>query len=763
MRDVSPKMTKAWKSPAKVGDYRPVVRATIQEHNLKKFDYDTAWANGGTFEADRHRTGRFTSILFGDKSPMRELRNIQNYSWERSVDQDVATCSITLLNTELSAIGVAPDSPLSPDDFEKPGWFTYNRGDAKESDRWGYNTDTGWNGLIVPDRIVKTYEGYGVDPTVPPAMDKNLVQSGTWMIDKVVVNSDGTITLEMRDLGRLLLDQIVFPPVVPMDDYPLSWSKIKSQNVAGRDALGGAWEADLRSRGDATSSNEMYVGKGLTNAPYPHYVTNNGGVEGHHARHVLMHGSGQVQASPADAEKDLYYWWSTGQDTRDSKVWWEYEFNANTPLAALRLRVKGGPYRIYISVHNGDKWLGRRKVPYKKTTGGVDIDANIPFVTSAIADRNNDFDVILPRAYNAKKFRITFGRLKDSRLGEHPWRAGLRQVQIYTAANKADLSFGPGEKLKVVGNYADYTHIVKWVCAWGGFFWPPSSTGMDFYRLHHEGEAQYHYVTYDHYDPVLPKGRVWGDFMRSGTAGIADLTVDMFDKKPLMDIISYVRDLLGFVFWVDETGGIVWRLPNYYSLGNYHSPYDLDHRGRTGRTSEVITIDEKETLLAYSTTLDSANIRERIFVGNAVGGMGVVIKGFNPYPVGLRRVAGWTDQRFNTKQEVRVMADMISARQMFTYRRATVTIPGNPAIQIDDQVRIFERVTNETYYHYVMGIKCELDMSTGEWTYDLDVHWLGEDPNDVWVVDVDVLDGATQQYLNAVGYTPTGDEDKAKD
>ena len=321
-------------------------------------------------------------------------------------------------------------------------------------------------------------------------------------------------------------------------------------------------------------------------------------------------------------------------------------------------------------------------------------------------------------------------------------------------------------KLKVVGNYADYTNVVKWVCAWAGWFWPPHSTGLDFIR----GEGgEKNFITYAREDPALPKGRVWGDFMRSGTAGESDLTIDLFDKKPLMDVINYVRDLLGFLFFIDETGGVVWRMPNLGlagspKLGNYESPervgYAPGKRGRGGRTSEIVELDEEETLLSYSTTLDSTNLRERIFVGNAVGGVGTVIKGYNPYPVGLRRTAGWTDQNFNSKRETKVMADMIAARNMFSYRAGRSVIPGYPKIQIDDQIRIFERTTNETYYHYVLGIKSELNMEEGVWTYELSTHWLGEDPTEAWVVDVEQLDGATQKYLKAVGYTGSAPEDK---
>jgi hypothetical protein len=46
-------------------------------------------------------------------------------------------------------------------------------------------------------------------------------------------------------------------------------------------------------------------------------------------------------------------------------------------------------------------------------------------------------------------------------------------------------------------------------------------------------------------------------------------------------------------------------------------------------------------------------------------------------------------------------------------------IPANPAIQIDDQVRIFERVTDETFFHYVTGITSAYDAETGKGEYTL--------------------------------------------
>jgi hypothetical protein len=748
VRFVPQSITDAWKSEVNLGDEsRPVVRATIQRVTLHRTEYDCTKAPGADFGHQKHRRGDLTSLLFGQNNAPLELRNIRSYSWQRSVNQDVAECTLTMLNSELTPIGNQEEADQAGD-FDLPGYYTYNRGTTGISqNRWGYNAETGWNNLIVPDRLVRTYEGYGIDKAVAPALDPHLVQSGTWLIDTVTYSATGDIVIKMRDLGRLLIDQIIFPPVVPYAEYPLYWETIHTETKAGvRAPAGGAWELP---RGKASSSNDLYVGKNIDNPPYPEYVNKWGTVNGHSANDAMI-------------QEPNEFWQAAGQPEANSKVWWQVDFkDETTPLAGLRVHPRGGPYRIFVSVKGPDGWIGKKKIPYDKakSTGGVDLKADIPFVMSVQAYGGQEFDIVLPRKYaRAKAVRITFTRLHESHVGTYPYIAQLRDVHIYTAADASKLSFKKGNKKVTQGNYSDFTDIVKWACAWGGFYWPTQGSGNDYQRVDGANQHDFHFGTAD---SKLPKGRVWGEFMSSGTAGIADLTVDLFDKKPLMDMVAYVRDMLGFVFFIDECGGVVWRMPNLWEKGNYVTPAQDDNRRRT-RTDEVIKITdealnegEAAVLEGYETTLSSRNLRERVFVANTTGKIGTVIRAFKPTGVNLRRTAGWTDQNFETKRETRVMADMISAQQMFDYRTSHTTIPGNPAIQIDDQVRIFERVTNETYYHYVTGISCSLDMEAGEFTYELDTHWLGERPSDAWVVKVDEMDQVTQQYLNTVGTKDT--------
>lgn len=746
MRPVSEKMTDGWKREDKTGEYRPCVRATITRTRLKRFPYDTAKADGGDWEHQRKRKGSYTSIIFGEENRPLELRGIKSCTWERSLDQDVATCTIVLKNSELIPMGALDEDE---DDWDKPGHFTHSRGvtwegvgwravsnaEASAASPWGYHAQPPWRNLMIPDRVVKTFEGYGSDYSVYPAEDENLMQTGTWLIDKVTYTADGEITLEMRDVGRMLLTHICFPPAVPYGEYPLSFSKIQSAQVPGRDAKGGKWTS-LKGIATARSSNTAYIGEGLTDPPYPYYVSAKGHVNGHHPNHAL---------DPRPIKNK--YWMSTGQTTRNSYVWWSAKFNSPKSVAGLKIDPVGGPYRIFISIRTADGWLGRKKIPYSVTTEGIDNGSKIPFVQSVWADRWSEFDVIFKRKYrNVREIRLTFTKLNDNWVGNYPFRAMLRDVKAYIGSYD-DLHFAKGYKTKVVGNYRDYTHIVKTICAWGGFYWPGASTGQNFWTIN---EDERKYVPWEHHDAYMVSGRTWGVFQKTHTAGVADLTVDLFDKKPFMDVINYVRDIVGFIFQVDEWGGIVWRMPNLYQAGNYVAPepVNLATRARRYRSTALVTLDEKETLLNYQTTLSSENIREVIFIANATGRTGVATRGFNPSYEGFRRTAGWTDMNFKNKQEAIVMADMIAAQQMFDYRRTSVTTPGYPAIQCDDQIRIFERVTNETYYHYVIGIKSENNMETGEWTYDLNTHWLGDSRSDAWMIDVHELDSKTRNYLN---------------
>jgi hypothetical protein len=110
-------------------------------------------------------------------------------------------------------------------------------------------------------------------------------------------------------------------------------------------------------------------------------------------------------------------------------------------------------------------------------------------------------------------------------------------------------------------------------------------------------------------------------------------------------------------------------------------------------------------------------------------------------------VGGWTDQKFGNSHECEVMADFIAMQQLFLYRVDKVFIAGNPQIQIDDQVKIHETITGEDHVHYVKAIASTHNEETGEWDYQMDTCWLGQNPLGNWVFSFQELTAITQQYL----------------
>jgi Glycosyl hydrolases family 16 len=718
----------AWKG----GTDRPMQRATIQRLNVFSTQYDlddTAQLE----DTPSGAKGTFTTIPFAQRDQPVELPNIKSIRWQRSVESEVATMTMVLWNCEILPLGQAPDvltfkdGPVDENAYERPGYFTPTRGEGNSNQEFGQSTN-GWQGVLVPDRIIRTYEGYGFDPEATPEADVHMYPSGVWLIDEVSYDARGTITVSARDIGRALLDQIAFPPVVPFDQYPISWSAYQSVDNPDIVQTTQGW---FRPTYD-TDSNIPYIGLGISDGSYP-YVSSTGSVRGHHGKHAF------------DGSRTTY-WMSVGNYPNWSSAY-EYvqgKFSSRT-VTAVKFKAWGGPYKVFISVFADGAWKGKAKIPYRARQ--VDTNADIKFVASKTVKKNGEITVRLPKAYaSATKVRITFTDLFDSGLGKYQYRAGAYDVQV-TGGIATTVDGGQHTE----GNYGDYTDIVKWFLAWGGWHWPSAASGNAYLTETDGTVTNYNPVSND---TVLPAGlgRVWGDLEYTGTQGKVDLGIEIFDKKPLLDAIAYVRDIVGYNFFIDETGGAIFRSPNIWTVGNYVSAPDGGEN--TGRTTDVIDLGD-QAIMDLAVKISSKNIREKIFVANVNGRFGAMTQGFNKYPSGLRRVAGWTDQNFETEAECQIMADLIAIRQMFRFRTDTVTIPGNPAIQIDDQVKLHEPITAETYYHYVKSIGSDFDMETGKWTYAMETFWLGETPlTKDWAFNALELAAETIEYLELMGRAP---------
>jgi hypothetical protein len=725
MRDVPASITAAWREGLFVGDRKPVARVTVQHPTmfLRKYSLMSTFsyrrqgdikAVDATMVIDPskgHKVNQiYADFLFTKLNTPKELPNVKAVSWTRSIDTDVADCTIECMNTAAVPTGGAPRS----DQLDQPGFYTYSRGGTAFSKRWGHERNS-WFGMLVPDNIIRTFEGYGCNPDVPPERDEHLVQTGMWIIDSVTMDTQGSLTIKCRDIGRILMDQMYYKPVVPEDFYNEDWSnwsgEYPGETVTKRTKL------KVKA---ADSSNTPWIGNSLTNA-----------VHGHKLQHAFDGDPGT-------------YWLSIGNDRPSRRFAYEW-VQCSVPkqtVSGVRVRTKKKGYTCYVSVKVDGVWQGTGKINYHEDGIGKN-GSDIHYVKSERITTEGYVDIDLPKNYaKAEAVRVTLGNLQNFHMSPFSYRGGIRDVEVYglsKSTKKRKLKVGP------IGSnpnkYYDYTHIVKLLCAWGGFFWPDGARQ----RLSDGTFATVQPGKFD--SAVLGKGvrgRVWGDFMESGTSGPAALNHSNFDKKSLMDGIAYVRDILGFLFFIDETGGVQWRLPNIYNYGCLRSTMSA----KPGYIKYAHPIDEKTVLTALNCVIDSKNVREAFFVGDINGKIGAFAPGFNPNPTGLRRIAGWTDQNFEKTAECELMADMMSLRQLFTYRTDRVTIPANPAIQIDDQVRIFERVTSEGYLHYVKGISSSLDMESGQWTYDLDTHWLGFDrPGSIWLFNPKQFRATTQKTI----------------
>lgn len=741
MRDVTGSIQEAWDRAEMIGRLRPVVRVTVQHPKMKlrnfpltsTFAYKTPATDISTAtEADfidytkQMKVNQcYADFQFTNTAVVRELPNIKSVSWTRSIDNEVADCTVEIFNT-----GRPPGAGGTSfaDELASPGYFTPNRGGSSFSSRWKHKPNE-WFGMLMPDNILRTYEGYGtvggIDDaeSVPPEVDPNLVQTGVWIIDSVNITDSGGLSIKCRDIGRILMDQMFWMPVVPKDFYNYDWTnwgKAPAKTVA---------DAAKKLKVKASdSSNTPWIGNSLTH-----------NVAGHKLQHAF------------DGDPSTY-WLSVGNvrpSRRFAYEWVQCSVGKQT-VNQVRFRGKKKGYTAYVSVKAGGVWLGVKSINYHEDDIGRQNDGDIKYLKSVPVPDEKWVTVTFKAVAKVEAIRVTFGNLQDFHIGTYHYRAGIRDVEVYSPGTShvetTKIKKGPAGSNP--GKYEDYTDIIKLICAWGGFFWPSNGRQRDAGNV-------FHVVAPGTSDPVLGsgvKGRVWGDFQQTGTNGPAPLSFSNFDKKSLLDAITYIRDILGFIFFIDESGGIQWRLPNIFDRGNWRSTLS----SRPGRTDETVTIDEERNLVSLSTSLDAANVREAYFVGVANANLddggtkiGAFAPGYNPNPTGLRRLAGWTDQNFESQAECEVMADMLSLRQLMTYRTDRVRIPGFPKIQVDDQVRIFERTTAEGHLHYVRSIASSIDMVSGEYFYDLETHWLGEDPKAQWLFKPEQRYRSTNAYLQA--------------
>lgn len=744
-----------------VGTNRPVCRATWQKDVIRTVTSQLPGVGAVRFLTDHNDDA--------NDRPQYEFP-VLSCDIQRSIGQDAATCNLTFYNMDNGSM-----TPEGVDTYGRVGYYTAGRGEEtapfhsvyKQFDSaddpqfvtsWGYPRNA-FRDVFIPNTIIRTYQGYGSgnfdqngnerhvsDPLyVHPHDDDQLFLTGTWLIDRVSFSASGQIHLECRDMAKLLIEQYIYPPMVPIGRFPLIYcpahGSAGAKETVGRNVLS-----------YHSSSVDPWYGK-------------NASVHGHR-------GTDAMDGRPST------FWLSVGngQPNAGYSFEWVQGKAQKHKINEVLINTYGGNYVCYVSVMENGQWKGTNTVPYDpNNVNSFPNGANIKYVQQVTVGPKGKATIVLPRTYDAEYVRVCFTNLQPLGFSGFPYRAGLRE---FTARLHVGNTFKPAAPDGMVGKdgtryIKDWSEPIKELCAWAGFTWPDATPNLADVILGMSKQGK----------PL----RIWGDFEEIGAGPIVCTPGDFFVSKSFMEGIRQIVDFIGGIFFIDEYGGANFRLPNIFSGGNFITdPTTLS--GTEAHTPALpVELHENANLLDYQVTIDDSQVRSEVLViggypkihaGSPVAGLPVAggyVLGFNSVTNStsaidfsnvlagqyrLFAVPGDATKLFFTERECQRMAELIALFILFTYRKGQASIPGDPRLQIDDQVRIFERVTYETYIHYVSGIQSSFDALTGSYKMELTTHWLGKDPNTQWFVNKAQLTPAVTQLaaiVKRVGRQAGGD------
>lgn len=638
--------------------------------------------------------------------------NVRNISIDRSVDTDAATCTITIANQKMhpNIPGEGVEQP-QPGQLGMPGYYTPTRGEQglqtvedgkpvpthqEKAALWGQQANE-WRGVLVPNALIRTYQGYGGhNKTLEQCeTDGNLVRTGVWLIDKVSVSSSGEMTLECRDMAKLLLEQQIYPPFIHPERYPIEfyrwkWVKKKVPTWVRNNPVFKKRRARF-----VQSCNDLW---------YPNSVVPGKGVKLH----------GHYGSDAFDGKSDTF-WLSVGNShpSRPFATDW-IEFDCGEEISAVGISPWGGPYTAYVSVKVNGVWQGANTIPYDhspligRQSHVVDTGADIPYISKSSVGPNGTTYIGFKKC-KPERVRVSFRDHKYTQWGQWHYRVGVREIMPVLQTGTQPQYRYDDKIVKVPGNYTDYTDIVRAFLLWAGWWLFPQ-----------EG--------------FVPRGqspKVFGNLESTGAWAEEPLPRDLFDKKPIIDAINAIKEIVNYNFWIDEDGAARFEAPNFYKPGNF------DISGT--HTTFTPEISELHNLISYGTTTSDAPLRSELIVATAdpeENYQSTVTTRYKPPSAdmlrGMVKPAMWVNGQFTSKNEQKVMAELIGLRIFFAQRQAQAECVANPCISINDQVRMVERVTSDSYIHYVRGMSTNHDLLTGQYTMTLTTHWMGN--KESWVI-----------------------------
>jgi hypothetical protein len=366
-----------------------------------------------------------------DNSQTEEIiPNIKSVSIDRSLDQPASTCNIELYNQWMYDNGAVPIAYRTQGNRALAGHFTPTRGTYPDANvRWNQEANI-WEDTLIPNAILRTYQGYGGhDKTLAECLeDGNLILTGVWLVDEITVGTDGMLNLRCRDMGKLLVDQQLYPPLVPKDKYPLEYFRWVYTN---RKVTAAAKTITTRTTIAIPPGNKRAIFRDSAvdrwyPADDPGSDIPSGGflLHGHKATHCLDNNPATYALSVGNSAPNKPF----------ATDWWE--FTCGEYMNAVFVHPWGGNYTMYVSVMENGVWQGTNTVPYDHTplVGSqprvVDTGADIPYVAQFGVPWETGREFVLPRAYNAQRVRVSFRNHTYSGIGPWFYRVGMREFRI---------------------------------------------------------------------------------------------------------------------------------------------------------------------------------------------------------------------------------------------------------------------------------------------------------------------------------------------
>lgn len=282
---------------------------------------------------------------------------------------------------------------------------------------------------------------------------------------------------------------------------------------------------------------------------------------------------------------------------------------------------------------------------------------------------------------------------------------GCYPTQFYSATWNEEVNDDPMGYWPTVTNYEDLKDIVELIALWSGFHHPDLSGAI-------------------------------GLLEATGIDSPAPIKADFFDKKPPIDPIKALGEIVGYRTWVNPEGGLHWTSQNIWQAGN------RDYNG--SYTNFAFAIDEMKTLMDFTSSWSKRADRSHFIVsqGNPEIAAGVkhatltvANQNYHSQLHGMQSPAMYPLDRDIPIKDMTTMAELTGIRMWFARHRGSLTAVANPLIDPDDQVLVWEATTWERFLHRVRSVSTEYDEQTGKYTMNLELMWVGPDNSD-WSIQV---------------------------